>query len=104
MNFFVKAMGTIGGFFQSLTPGRKIAFVGIFMGLIVGIGALFFWASRTSYAPLLATNSPADATTVIRYLREKRIPFVVDESGKQISVPPERVYDLRLELASSGLA
>lgn len=104
MNFFAKAIVTIGSFFQGLTPGRKIAFVGIFMGLVVGIGALFFWASRTSYAPLLSTNSPADATSVIRYLREKRIPFVVDESGKQISVPPERVYDLRLELASSGLA
>jgi flagellar M-ring protein FliF len=104
VGFFVKAFSTIGSFFQSLTPGRKIASVAILAGLIVGIGGLFFWASRTSYAPLLSTNSPADATTVIRYLREKRIPFVVDESGKQISVPPERVYDLRLELAASGLA
>jgi len=104
VGFFIKAFGTIGGFFQSLTPGRKIAFVGIMAGLIVGIASLFYWASRTSYSPLLSTNSPADATSVIRFLREKRIPFVVDESGKQISVPPERVYDLRLELASSGLA
>ena len=41
---------------------------------------------------------------MIRYLREKRIPFIVDESGRSVSVPPEKVYDLRLELASSGLA
>jgi flagellar M-ring protein FliF len=41
---------------------------------------------------------------VIRYLRDKKIPFIVDESGKSVSVPPEKVYDLRLELASSGLA
>jgi flagellar M-ring protein FliF len=95
---------TFTGFFKSLTPGRKAAFVGLAFIVVAGIGALFFWASRTTYSPLLSTNSTADATSVIRYLREKRIPFVVDESGKQISVPPERVYDLRLELASSGLA
>lgn len=104
MEFFSKAASTISSFFQGLSPGRKSAFIFLMIGVIVGLGALFFWASRTSYAPLLSTNSPADATSVIRYLREKRIPFVVDESGKQISVPPEKVYDLRLELASSGLA
>jgi flagellar M-ring protein FliF len=104
VEFFSKAFGTINGFFQSLSPGRKTAFVFLFVGVIAGIGGLFYWASRTTYSPLLSTNSAADATAVIRYLREKRIPFVVDESGKQISVPPERVYDLRLELASSGLA
>lgn len=104
MEFLTKAMATIAGFFSGLSPARKGAFVMVATGVIVGIGALFYWASRTTYAPLLATNSPADATAVIRYLREKRIPFVVDEGGKQISVPPEKVYDLRLELASSGLA
>ncbi len=104
MEFFTKAASTINSFFQGLSPGRKAAFIFLLVGVFASLGGLFFWASRTSYAPLLSTNSAADATSVIRYLREKHIPFVVDDAGKQISVPPERVYDLRLELASSGLA
>jgi flagellar M-ring protein FliF len=104
VEFFTKAFGTIGGFFQSLTPARKIAFVTLGVGVVVGIAGIFYWASRTSYAPLTTANNPSDATAIIRFLREKRIPFVVDETGKLISVPPEKVYDLRLELSSSGLA
>jgi flagellar M-ring protein FliF len=104
VEFITKAAATVSTFFQSLSPARRTAFISLMVGVAVGIGMLFWWASKTSYVPLLSTNSPADATSVIRYLREKRIPFVVDDSGKQISVPPEKVYDLRLELASSGLA
>ena len=73
-------------------------------GMAIGICTLFYWASSTSYHTLVSNLAPEDSTAIIRYLREKRIPFIVDESGRNISVPPEKVYDLRLELASSGLA
>ena len=104
MEFLNRSMESVGGFFGGLSPGRKIAFVGILLGLLVAIGSLFFWASRTNYTTLVSNLTPEDSTSVIRYLREKRIPFIVDESGRSVSVPPEKVYDLRLELASSGLA
>lgn len=104
MDFFTKSLGTIANFFQSLTPARKISFLALFVVVLGSIGGLFYWASSTSYSQLMAGLSPQDSTSVIRYLREKRIPFVVDESGRTISVPPEKVYDLRLELASAGLA
>jgi flagellar M-ring protein FliF len=104
VEFINRSVETISEFFGALSPGRKIAFVGILLGLMVAIGSLFFWASRTSYTSLVTNLTPEDSTAVIRYLREKRIPFIVDESGRSVSVPPEKVYDLRLELASSGLA
>lgn len=104
MDFFNRAAETISSFFSALSPGRRLAFIGVGIAVIVATGSLFFWASRTTYVPLVSNLTPEDSTSVIRYLREKRIPFVVDESGRQLSVPPEKVYDLRLELASSGLA
>ena len=58
------------------------------IAMIVGMGGVFYWASRTTYAPLMGNLAPEDSTAIIRYLREKRIPFVVDESGRSISVPP----------------
>jgi flagellar M-ring protein FliF len=94
----------MGSFFQSLTPARKASFIVLVLGIVVGMGGVFYWASKTSYVTLMTNLSPEDSTSIIRYLRDKRIPFVVDETGRAISVPPEKVYDLRLELSSSGLA
>ncbi len=104
MDFFGRTFETVSTFFQGLSPGRKFSFIAIGIGLIVAFGFLFVWASRTTYSPLVSNLSPEDSTAVIRYLRDKKIPFIVDETGKSVSVPPEKVYDLRLELASSGLA
>lgn len=102
--FFSKTFIRIGEFFSSLSPQRKIATVLVLIGVIASVSGIFYWASKTTYVPLMTNLSPEDSTAVIRYLREKRIPFVVDETGKSLSVPPEKVYDLRLELASTGLA
>jgi flagellar M-ring protein FliF len=104
VDFFSRAFETVSAFFQGLSPGRKFSFIGISVGLLAAFVFLFMWASRTTYSPLVSNLSPEDSTSVIRYLRDKKIPFIVDESGKSVSVPPEKVYDLRLELASSGLA
>lgn len=104
MDFFTRTIENIGNFFSSLSTARKVAFVGVFVSLIACLITLFLWASKSNYTPLVTNLSPEDSTSVIRYLRDKKIPFVVDESGRSVSVPPEKVYDLRLELASSGLA
>jgi flagellar M-ring protein FliF len=104
VEFFNRVFKTVSAFFQGLSPGRKLSFIAISIGLLVAFGFLFVWASRTTYSPLVSNLSPEDSTQVIRYLRDKKIPFIVDETGKSVSVPPEKVYDLRLELASSGLA
>src|SRR5690606_36509091 len=44
-----------------------------------------------------------DSANIIRIQRDKKIPFRVDEGGKSIEVPPEKIYELRLELATMGL-
>ncbi|NUM89820.1 MAG: flagellar M-ring protein FliF, partial [Bdellovibrionales bacterium] len=91
-------------FHEALTPGRKMALWCTFAVVVVAIGGMFFWASKSTYVTLMTNLSGEDSTAIIRYLRDKKIPFIVDESGKAISVPPEKVYDLRLELSSQGLA
>jgi len=104
LEFFTKALSTMGSFFQTLSPARKASFIALVIAVIGGVGGMFYWASKTSYVSLMTNLSPEDSTSIIRYLRDKRIPFVVDETGRAISVPPEKVYDLRLELSASGLA
>lgn len=103
-DFLLKSFNRIVEFYSALSPQRKIASAMVLVVLAASVSGLFYWASKTTYVQLMTNLSPEDSTAVIRYLREKRIPFVVDETGKSLSVPPEKVYDLRLELASTGLA
>lgn len=89
-------------FFKTMTPGKRLAFGATALMVLSGTVALFFWAGEKTYKPLMTNLNPEDATNVMRILREKRIPFNVDPTGRNIEVPPESLYDLRLELATAG--
>lgn len=92
-------------FFSEFSIGRQVSFVGLSILIVVSLIYLFGWASRAAYLPLTSESTSAeDAVSIVRYLREKKVPFKVDDSGKVISVPHENLYELRLELASAGHA
>ncbi len=93
----------ISDFVKGLTPVRKAAVAGTFAAIIFGIMGIFFWAGDTTYTTLMTNLSPEDSTNITRILRDKRIPFKVDPSGKTISIPPESIHEFRLELATMGL-
>jgi flagellar M-ring protein FliF len=100
--YFRKIASQIGDFLNGLTPVRKVAMVGTGAAIVAGMAGLFMWAGSTSYVPLMTNLNPEDASNVMRILREKRIPFKVDPTGKNISIPPESVDNMRLELAMLG--
>ena len=101
-DYIKRVLNQISAFIGGLTPGKKIALAVLSVVVSGGIAIAFLWAGNTSYRPLMTNLSPEDSTNIIRILREKRIPFRVDQSGKNIEVPPESMYDLRLELATMG--
>lgn len=53
------------------------------------------------YQTLYAQLSAEDSGAVIEKLKEKRVPYRVD--GSAISVPADKVYETRMELAGAGL-
>lgn len=101
--FLTKIFKQIGDFFIGLSTAKKIALGGTTVVVVLGVALMFRWAGNQTYQPLMTNLAAEDSANIIRILREKRIPFKVDESGKNISIPPENVYDLRLELATMGL-
>ena len=104
MEEYIKKIGSqINEFLRSLSFGKKIAVTATLIAIFGVIGFLFIWAGHTSYVPLMTNLNPEDSTNIIRTLREKHIPFKVDPTGKNISIPPESIYELRLELATMGL-
>jgi len=101
--YLKKVFSQIIDFYKSLTAGRKLAVAATSLGIAVAIAAMFFWAGDKQFKPLMSNLAPEDATNIVRLLREKNIPFRIDATGRNISVPPESVDQLRLELATSGL-
>ncbi len=96
-------LGTqIRDFFKSLSKGRKAALIATAGVVTIALVMITLWTGDSAFQTLYTNLSSEDATAIMRLLREKKIPFRVDHDGKTIKIPPEAVYDLRLELASSG--
>jgi flagellar M-ring protein FliF len=102
-NYFEKVFTQIKNFIKTLGPKKIMATVVTGALILGGMGSLFFWAGNTTYVPLMSNLNPEDANNIIRVLREKHIPFKIDITGKNVSIPTESVYELRLELATMGL-
>ena len=101
--FGEKVIGQVVEFYRNLSTTRQLAAAGTLVGIVAIIVGMFIWAGNTSYVPLMSNLNAEDSANIIRVLREKRIPFKVDPTGKTVLVPPENMDQLRLDLATQGL-
>jgi len=75
------------------------------VGMLVsgGIYGLTQWQREAGFRPLYTTLAPEDASLVVQKLKESGVPYRISSTGNMISVPEERVAELRLDMASAGL-
>jgi len=88
---------------RNIPLGKKISFAITVCLLIGGFVALMLWTNQPSYQILFANLETSDAAHIVDKLREKRIPFKLQDGGRTILVPDDKVYNLRLEMATQGL-
>jgi flagellar M-ring protein FliF len=89
--------------FLAMSTGKRLA-----VGGVVALSALLFTllivvANRTDYRPLFSNLTSEDAGEIVSKLKEQKIPYRIEADGKAIMVPSDKVYDLRLSMASDGL-
>src|SRR5580693_4576407 len=74
-------------------------------GILVGLGvyALVNWERERDFRPLYTSLSPEDASVVVQKLKESATPFRLTNNGATISVPEDKVAELRLEMAGAGV-
>jgi len=68
-----------------------------------GVYALVNWERERDFRPLYTSLSPEDASVVVQKLKESATPFRLANNGTTISVPEEKVAELRLEMAGAGV-
>ncbi len=80
---------------------KKLVFLTL---LVIGLSAvilLITWAQSPTYQVLYTNLQPQDAGAIVAKLQEMKVPYKTNATS--IMVPAEKVYDLRLQLASMGL-
>ncbi|GAB4302522.1 MAG: flagellar basal-body MS-ring/collar protein FliF [Desulfuromonadia bacterium] len=87
----------------ALEPGKRWLVGGVTAAAVALFIVLIVVANQTEYKPLFANLSTEDAAEITMKLKEQKVPYKVAADGRAILVPSDKVYDLRLSLASAGL-
>uniref|UniRef100_A0A831TWX5 Flagellar M-ring protein n=1 Tax=Geobacter metallireducens TaxID=28232 RepID=A0A831TWX5_GEOME len=89
--------------FLALPPAKRWLVGGVVGVSIIAFVLLIMVANRTDYRPLFTNLASEDAGEIVTKLKEQKVPYRIAPDGKAILVPSDKVYDLRLSLASEGL-
>lgn len=89
--------------FDALSSGKKLSIVMVLLVTAASIFLLIYLTMQVEYRVLFSNLSNEDAGNIVSKLSEKKIPYKVSASGGAISVPADKVSELRMELAAAGL-
>lgn len=89
--------------FDALSPTRKILAGAVAFAAAASIGLMIYLTNQVDYKVLFSNLSAEDAGAIVAKLNEQKIPYKLSSSGNAVSVPAEKVSELRLELAAAGL-
>lgn len=86
-----------------LTVAQKVTLL-----LVAGVAAASIWgivtlANRIRYEVLFSNLEPEDAAAIVSKLEEGKIEHRMDSGGRTISIPSDKVAEVRLSLAGEGL-
>jgi flagellar M-ring protein FliF len=90
-------------FWSRLSVAQRITLVITAVGSIVAIVSIVAWANRTEYSVLFSDLDQRDAAAIVEQLRTDGVPYRLQNGGRTIQVPVEKVYEMRLQFAALGL-
>ena len=94
--------GSLRQRFDALSSGQRLAIMIGLAALVAAVIGVWLYAKQPTYR-ILYTNIPdQDGGTIVQSLQQMNVPYKLDPGGT-ISVPSDKVYDVRLKLAAQGL-
>jgi len=83
---------------------RKLSLIGA-MAVSALLFSLIIMQSQVADYSLLFANLPSrDAASVVEWLKGHKVPYRLEDGGRDIMIPADKVYEARIELAGSGLS
>ncbi len=93
----------LAAFFLAQPPARRVAIAAVGLVSVVGVLGVAWWVQQPLLRPLFTNLGERDASAIVEALRAEKVSFELDDGGRAVLVPAERLYELRLALASRGL-
>lgn len=100
---FQQVFSNLIGFFAAQPPARRVSLVVVALGSVGLVLGVTWWVQQPIYRPLFTNLSPDDAGAIVEALKGQKVPFQLEDGGRAVLVPSERLYEMRLTLASKGL-
>ncbi|MGB9715114.1 MAG: flagellar basal-body MS-ring/collar protein FliF [Thermodesulfovibrionales bacterium] len=86
---------------KAIPVKKKILLLVVIASVITSLILFFAWVQRADYQILYSNLTEEDAASIIQKLKELKVPYKT--SSGTVMVPSDKVYDVRLQLASQGL-
>lgn len=90
-------------FLENLPLGGRNGLIVAIIATVIALTAVIWFVTRPTYKTLFSSLPEAEAGRVVEQLVKMNVPYQIGLGGTSIEVPANRVYDLRLEMATQGL-
>ena len=90
-------------FLAGLSAGRRLAVLGVALTTVALVAVVAWRVQAPVYRPLFTNLDADDAAAIRERLAAGGVPYRTDDGGRALLVPADRLYALRLSLASHGL-
>lgn len=102
MNSLAQLSSQTKEFWQKLD--KKIKWLAIILSAAIFtiLAGLAIFGNKEQFSPLFYDLDPADAGRIVARLDEDKIPYKLENGGKTILVPKDKIDSLRISLAASG--
>lgn len=88
---------------NELSNPQRVVVVAFTAVAIVGVVTVGMLASKPKMSVLFSGLSADDAGAIVQKLSESKVQYQLSGDGSTIEVPSDKVYDLRLSMATQGL-
>lgn len=88
---------------STLSPRQMAGLAAVFVAVVSVVVGSAYWINAPDYVLLVADMDAETANSVVGRLKADEVPYRLQEGGRAVSVPAERVDELRLAFASDGL-
>lgn len=90
------------GFWSDRTLSQRVLISGLAAAVVVSFALMIYWMNKPDYRVLMTNLYPEDASRVVAMLQAAKEPYKLEDNGRTIKVPADRVYELRLQVAGQG--
>jgi len=103
MDFLRQLIEQVSSIWKKLKPTQRLTIVAVMAAFLISLLFLTNWVKQPEYGILYSNLNSEDAGSVISKLRERKIPYRLEQGGKAVLVPSSQIYETRVDLAMEGI-